>query len=282
MKLRDSDRTRISFGKLSDLGVMQRSSFADEELKPSAFSSDEFQYIVDHIAEMFGLRHGNISAEVVEDDYELLWDDRNGNQKAEDDELAMCFTMNAEILVYERQSRYGQHFMYAMAAEYGTAIIFGIVAHEIGHLITRYALSSLESRVVGGMTALLQTTIPNARWEELCADYLAGIVLAKAVPRISQIPMKQFLSGTEEDEAHPDGYWREFAVEMGYRWGCSHSSMLTSKIISDTEQLKQLLISFFETFYNRVYHGVEDRLRRQHSELSNALLEPCAIVLGEL
>ena len=172
--------------------------------------------------------------------------------------------------------------MYAMASEYGAPVIFGIVAHEIGHMIARYALSSLESRVVNGATVLLQTTIPNARWEELCADYLSGIVLAKAMPRISQEPMKQFLSETEEDEEHPDGYWREFAVEMGYRWGCNNSPMLTSRIISDTEQLKQLLISFFKTYYNQVYCGVDDRTRRQHSELSNALLEPCAIVLGEL
>lgn len=282
MRISSRDRTKITFGKLSDPGVLDRSPLSSEDLKTRYFTPQNFQYIVDHIGDMFGLAHGTVQAGVIEQDYALGWLDKNRDSKVDADEIQIRFTMNAAINVYHRQSYYGKHFMYAAAAQYGYPIIFGIVAHEIGHLINRYTLQSLDTRIVNGQSLLVQTAQVQPKWDELCADYLAGIVLAKASPRLSQKPITSYLRGTQADEEHPDGFWRVMAVEMGYRWGCNNSPALTSRVLEDTAQLRALLQSFFEVYYRQVYQGVKPGIRRQYDILPDMFIEPCAIALGTI
>ena len=276
------DRTRISFGRLSDPGVLAGTPLASENPALEHFTTRNFQYIVDNIVDMFGLSQGMIRTEVVQKDYVLGWLDRNGNGKAERDEILLQFTMNASINTYHRESLYGKYFMYTTAAQYGYPVIFGIAAHEVGHLINRYVTAVTETRIIRGMPYLVETQKLNDRWDELCADYLSGIVLAKAMPRLSQEPIKRFLAGTEADEMHPDGFWRVYAVEMGYQWGCVNSPMLTSRILTDKESLRQLLSSFCQTYYQKVYHGVDFRTRMKYSSLSGQIMEPCAIPIARL
>ena len=91
------DSTRISFGKLSDSGVLQKTPLANDQLKLQHFTSRNFQYIVDNITDMFGLDQGSIRASVIEQDHRLGWLDRNNNGIMEEEELLLQFTMNAAI-----------------------------------------------------------------------------------------------------------------------------------------------------------------------------------------
>ena len=282
MYLNSKDYTKISFGKLSDPGVVKASPFSKDNPALNFFTSENFQYVVDNIADMFGISHGTIQASVMENDHMLSWLDLNGNRQIEEQELSMQFTMNAGISVYGRESVYGKYFMYCNAAEYGYPIIFGIVAHEVGHLVNRYTMSTVETRFYNGAPCLVEVQTLNDHWDELCADYLAGLVLAQASPRLSHEPMKNFLIGTVADEQHPDGIWRTYAVEMGYQWGCSNSPMLASRILTDKAQLHQLLASFFQGYYQQIYCGVSPEVRNRYSPLSNYMLENCFNVLGTL
>ena len=282
MRISSRDRTRISFGKLSDPGVLERSPLSTQELETEYFTTQNFQYIVDHIADMFGLAHGSVQAGVIEQDYTLGWLDKNRDSKVDDDEIQIQFTMNAAINTYYRQSYYGKHFMYMAAAQYGYPIIFGIVAHEVGHLINRYTLQTLDTRVAGGSSMLVQTSEAHPKWDELCADYLSGIVLAKALPRLSQKPIIEFLRGTQPDADHPHGFWRVMAVEMGYQWGCNNSPILTSGLLTDTAQLRTLLHSFFDVYYRQIYREVNPLVRMQYGDLPDTFIQPCAIGLGTM
>ena len=282
MNIHCNDRTKISFGKLSDPGVVKNSPLATDEIRSRYFTTKNFQYIVDHIAEMFGLKHNSVQATVISKDVQYGWIDQNRNSRIDPEEIVIQFTMNAAINTYSRTSYYGKHFMYYNALQYGYPVIFGIVAHEIGHLINRYAMTTLETQIIGGESVLVQTSELDPRWDELCADYLAGIVLAKAMPRLSQEPLIQCLRNSQADSEHPDGFWRVYAIEMGYQWGCNNSPMLTSRILSDTRQIRQLLQSFCQLYYRQIYGGVNPRIRSQYSNLPPAFSVPCAIPLGRI
>ena len=276
------DSTRISFGRLSDDGVLQKSPLSGDRPELHHFTTGNFQYIADNIVDMFGLAQGTIRASVIEQDHRLGWMDKNGNGLVEEDELLLQFTMNAAIHTYRRDSYYGKHFMYQQAQIYGSPVVFGIVAHEVGHLINRHVLYQIDTKFIEKTEFLVETQKINDRWDELCADYLAGIVLAKASPRLSQEPMKNSLMGTQADAAHPDGFWRVLAVEMGYQWGCANPAATTSRIISNKETLRQLLISFFQTYYQQVYCAVDSRTRSRYCELSPYLMERCSNPIAKL
>lgn len=276
------DSTRISFGKLSDSGVLQKTPLANDQLKLQHFTSQNFQYIVDNITDMFGLDQGSIRASVIEQDHRLGWLDRNNNGIMEEEELLLQFTMNAAINTYRRDSYYGKHFMYHQAQTFGYPVIFGIIAHEVGHLMNRYVLYQMDTKYIGKNQFLVETQKINDRWDELCADYLSGIILAKSSPRLSHEPIKSFLSGTQADEAHPDGFWRVFAVEMGYQWGCVNPPSMTSQIISNKGNLRQLLISFFQTYYQQIYCAVNPHVRSKYSDLSPYMMEHCSNPIAKL
>lgn len=277
-----SDKISISFGKLSDPGVLKKTPLASDHPALRHFTTKNFQYIVDNIVDMFGLAQGTVRTEVIKKDHVLGWLDSNENGRMEKDELVLQFTMNAAINTYQRESYYGKYFMYTTAVEYGYPVIFGIAAHEVGHLMNRYAMAQTETRIIRGAPFLVETQKLDDRWDELCADYLSGIVLAKAVPRLDQEPLKRFLAGTQADAMHPDGFWRVFAVEMGYQWGCANSPMLTSRILSDRNSLRQLLISFFQNYYKKIYRGVDFGTRSRYSALSSNMLEECSIPVAKL
>ena len=277
MKFKDS--TKISFGKLSTPGVVKNSPLSDENINIEHFNDQNFQYIVDNIADMFGLAHGSINASVVEKDYEAGWYDLNNNDKVDDGEISFNFTMNAGINTYDRESYYGKHFMYLYAAQYGYPITYGIVAHEVGHLVNRYTMNVVENQIVDGIPCLVEVQSLKDYWDELCADYLAGVVLAQASPRLSHEPMKNFLIGTQADSAHPDGFWRVYAVEMGYRWGSNNSPMLVSRIFNNRANLNQLLVSFFKNYYQQVYGGVDAVTRSRYSPIPQYMAEKCFNIL---
>ena len=282
MKIHSSDHTIVSFGKLSDPGVLRQSPLADDEVRYKPFTSKNFQYIVNHIAEIFGLAHGSVQAAVVKKKVKVGWVDQNQNASIEPDEIVIQFAMNAAINTYTRTSYYEKHFMYYTADRYGYPAIFGIAAHEVGHLICRYAMSALETKFIGGDAVLVQTSALDPRWDELCSDYLSGIVLAKAVPRLNQNPLIECLRNSRADDDHPDGFWRVYAIEMGYQWGCNNSPALTSRILSDALQIRQLLQSFCQLYYRQIYCGVNARDRSRYSRLPSAFSVPCEIPLGTL
>ena len=213
MKYTIKDVSRISFGKLSDPGVIEKTRLAKNQLDIQYFNDRNFQFIVDHIGETFGLNHGTIAAKVIDNDHILSWLDLNGNGQMEQSELTVSFTMNASINTYSRQSRYGKYYLYSNAMEYGYPVIFGIIAHEVGHLVNRYLMTAVDTKIINGVPYLVETQKLNDRWDELCADYLAGIVLASARPRLDVEPMKRFLLPTQAGEMHPDGFWRAFAID---------------------------------------------------------------------
>lgn len=276
------DRTRISFGRLSDPGILEKTPLANDHPDLKHFDHRNFQYIVDNIVDMFGLAQGTIRASVVENDHWVGWLDQNDNGLMEKEELHLQFTMNASINTYRRDSFYGKYYMYQQAMTYGYPVIFGIVAHEVAHMMNRYVMYQMDTKFIGKDQFLVETQKINDRWDELCADYLSGVVLAKASPRLRLEPMKNFLSGTEADEAHPDGFWRAFAVEMGYQWGCANNPAVTSGIISDKNKLRQLLISFFQNYYQKVYMAVSPSVRRKYSDLSQYMMEECFTPIAKL
>ena len=276
------DVTRISFGKLSNPLVMASTPLARDNPNLQYFTDDHFQFLVDNIADMFGMPHGTVHTAVEEQDYELGWIDQNQNQIREKDEILFRFTMNASMSPYSRESLYGKHFMYTHAQEYGTPFIFGVIAHEVGHLVNHYAMNALENRLVNGISCLVEVQRLAARWDELCADYLSGVVLAQAQPRLSHEPIKNFFRGTTADEAHPDGIWRMYAVEMGYQWGASKSPMLASRILCDRDQTRQLLTSFVQGYYQQVYCAVDESVRQRYSDLPQYMLENCFDVIARL
>lgn len=282
MRIHSNDRTRVAFTRLSDPGVLGKSPLANDDVRYKHFTSSNFQYIVNHIAEMFGLKHNSVEATVVNKPVDMEWVDQNRNETMEPDEIVIHFAMNAAINTYTRTSYYEKHFMYYTADRYGYPAIFGIAAHEVGHLICRYAMSALETKFIGGDAVLVQTSALDPRWDELCSDYLSGIVLAKAVPRLSQNPLIECLRNSRADDDHPDGFWRVYAIEMGYQWGCNNSPALTSRILSDALQIRQLLQSFCQLYYRQVYCGVNARDRSRYSRLPSAFSVPCEIPLGTL
>ena len=272
--IRKSNSSPVSFGKLSDSDVLQKSPLNQQQLKEEYFSSENFQYIVDNVADMFGYAHGTVIASVEINDTQATWNDKNRNDIPEPDELAMQFTMNASMQAYQRVSKYGKNFMFYVALKYGYPIIFGIVAHEIGHLITSNALDTLETHIVNGRPALVRTRSVYSYWDELCADYLAGIVLAQANPPLDHTPYKTFLHSTKASSTHPDGLWRVNAVEKGYLFGKKHPHHVTTETMSQTESQKQLLRSFGFSFYQNEYLQTAAEVRHRHCYIPNEMTCP--------
>jgi len=282
MIIRSTDRTRMTFGKLSDPGVLDQSPLTAATPDINHFTSANFQYIVDHIADMFGYAHGTIRVSVDANDLQPIWVDKNGNNRQEEDEITFRFTMNANINTYLRTSSYGKHYMYHAAARYGAPIVFGIAAHEIGHLITNNCLNIMTTQIVQGRPALVCTQTVHPYWGELCADYLAGIVLAKCVPPQDHEPLKQCLAATEAGPNHPSGLWRTYAVEMGYQWGRNNPRRSTDQVLQHIESQRQLLLSFFQSYYQGLYARTAARVRASHSVIPNVFTQPSNILLGYL
>ena len=282
MIIHSTDRTHIPFGKLSDSGVLDRSPLMQDAKDPELFTSANFQYIVDNIADMFGYAHGVIRVNVDANDLQPIWVDKNNNQRQEEDEITFRFTMNANINTYLRTSTYGKHFMYLAAAQYGYPIIVGIAAHEIGHLITNNSLNVLTTQIVQGRPALVCTQTVHPYWGELCADYLAGVVLAKSVPALDREPLKQYLASTVAGPSHPSGLWRTYAVEMGYQWGRNNPAQVTSAVLCQIDQQRALLQSFFQSYYQGLYARTDFRVRSAQSPLPNYFMESCNLLLGYL
>lgn len=273
----EDDYTHITFGKLSDPGVIEKSPIYQDDKNIDYFTSQNFQYIVDNIVDMYGYKQGTVSASVNENDYEIV-----DAPKHFSNILAFRFTMNAEINTFLRTSYYGKHFMYAAAEKLGYPVVFGIVAHEIGHLVTHNTLNIMNVKIANGNPELFITQSVNAYWDELCADYLAGVTLSKAVPDMSEEPLCCLLEGSEGGAKHPDGYWRTIAIRMGYQWGRNNSPMLTDTILSKSETQKQLLVSFQKNYFKRVYLNAPLSKRVGKTALPADLYEDTNVFLGYL
>ncbi|WP_298035537.1 hypothetical protein [uncultured Dysosmobacter sp.] len=280
MLIRQSDKTNISFGNFSDPGTLSKSDIYSKELKKKYFNTASFQYIVDNIAEMFGYASGTVTASVVENDIQAVWSDMNSNGKVDEGEISLRFTMNAAMCMYARSSVYGRNFMYLSALKYGRDVVFGIAAHEIGHLIVSNSLDALSYQPVNGKPALVITARANCFWDELCADYLAGAVMAKTVPPLNRECLKRALVGTAGGSSHPDGFWRTYAIEMGYLWGANNPQNVTSSVLLDANGKRQLLQSFFTAYYNGVYARLSAAERAGKTALPNYLTESCNYLIG--
>ena len=253
MVIKTKDDIRFSFGKITDNGVMSRSPFNNKEQLPWYYNDKNFQYLVDNIADIFGYSHGTITAYVETNDRAKVWVDRNKDGNIDEDEIHTVFKVNGAIAVYERVTIYGKNFMYYTAQQYGNDVIAGIVAHEIGHLVAQYTLNQLETRTYNGSPRLCIARGIQPYWEELIADYIAGIVLAVANPSLSKTPLVECMRYTLRDESHPEGYWRVFAIEMGYQWGKNNDRRNINMILTNKDYLEKLLCSFFENYYKNVY-----------------------------
>ena len=282
MIIRTSDQNHFSFGRLSDPGVMQQSPLYNSNPVLEHFSTANFQYIVDHIVEMFGYARGTVRVAVDGNDMMANWLDLNHNQQMEDDEITFEFTMNASMNTYLRESAYGRHFMYTHAAVYGYPIIFGIAAHEMGHLVSSHALNVLQTELYHGQPALFVKQTLHPYWDELCADYLAGVIMANAAPPLDHEPFKRFLGDTVGGKTHPDGYLRVLAAEMGYLWGRNNPPAVTDQTLMQVEGQRQLLISFFQAYYQHVYPQIDPTARAQMTTLPHYLLTPCQLLVGYL
>ena len=125
------ESSAVSFGKLSDPYTVENSPLSASKSRISVFNTANFQAIVDETAQMYGYGKGQIRACVEKKDRRVfLSRDTSGSYS-----LQLQFTMNANIAPYRRITQYGQHFMYEVAKDYGKEITFGIVGHEIGHLV---------------------------------------------------------------------------------------------------------------------------------------------------
>ena len=273
-----ADHTHLSFGKLSDPGTVEKSPICTDDQNIRCFTSANFQYIVNHIADMYGYAHGVISAEVERRDIGL----ELHPGAALPDLITFRFTMNAQINTYLRTSVYGKHFMYDAARKFGYPAVFGIVAHEVGHLVTHHALNELSARIQLGRPALFVTRTVHPYWDELCADYLAGVTLAKAVPVLSAEPVQQMLRDTPKGESHPDGFWRVQAIELGYQWGKNNPAALTDAVLSTVERQKELLTSFQKVFYEKVYLATDFGTRFFHASLKPDMMEDSRMFVGYL
>lgn len=271
------DSTNISFGRLYDPGVLPKSPFSGEQIKYKYFTNKNFQYITDNIVDIFGFPKGTVQVSVIDKDLGIGWHDKNQDGKIDLGEICLRYTMNGAICVYTRESFYGKHFMYDKAKEFGNPFVFGVIAHEVGHLVNNHTMTKLEKKQVGkNVCFLTETQVMDARWDELCADYLAGIVLAKAVPRISPEPFKRFIKGTVADKEHPDGIWREIAIEMGYQWGCANATnLLKTYSLMDQNFVRNLLISFVQNYYQKVYLAVSPEIRSKYSTFSQNMVINC-------
>lgn len=282
MLIKSVSRNEFSFGKLSDKGVIANSPLSKANQEMADFSSANFQYIVDHIVDMYGYAHGTIKVGVEANDVKPVWQDLNRNGKIDKGELTLHFTMNAWMNSYDRTSVYGKHFMYQMAKQYGQAVIWGIAAHEVGHLVAHNALNILETRIVQGRPALVCTMTLHSYWDELCADYLAGVTMAKASPPIDCEPLKKSLEASPPGSEHPGGFWRCRAIEWGYQWGKNNPAQATAAVMADINAQKQLLQSFFLAYYQNLYARVPRTAYSQYGALPNVMMQPANILLGYL
>lgn len=271
MVIKTRDETKINFGRLSDEGVMSKSPFSRKEQLPWFYNDKNFQYLIDNIADIFGYSHGTITAYVEKKDRATVWIDSNNDGNIDKDEIHTVFKVNGAICVYERISVYGKHFMFDAASKYGNDVVVGIVAHEVGHMVAQYTLNQLETRTVNGSPQLCVAKGIQPYWEELIADYIAGIVLAISNPSLSQTPLVECMRHTVRGEFHPDGYWRVFAIEMGYQWGRNNDRNSINRILTNKIYLEKLLCSFFENYYKNVYtkKSVFDHFGK--SDLPNSL-----------
>lgn len=281
MKISTRDRNSFSFGRLSDPDVLRRSPLYGGNIALEHFSDRNLQHIVNNIADMFGYTHNAIHVQVDGNDAVPVWSDSNQNQQIDDGELSLHFTMNASMNSYQRVSVYGKNFMYYNACKYGYPLIFGIAAHEVGHLVGHRAMDVLETKIVNGLPALVITQRMHPYWDELCADYLSGIVLAKANPPLDGTPQKEYLSTAKAGPMHPDGYLRSLAFQVGYQWGRNNPPMKTDQILTQTETQKKLLISFYQGYYSQVYMRIGNLMRR-HLTLPAELMQQTNYFLGDL
>ncbi len=269
MVIKTTDETKFNFGRLSDNGVFSKSPFSKENQMPWYYNSKNFQYLIDNIADMFGYSHGTIKASI---DRASIWNDINGDGKVDRDEIQIVFAENGMICVYERVSVYSKNFMYEIASKFGNECVVGVVAHEVGHLVAQYSLNQLETTIVNGKPALAISVGIHPLWEELCADYLAGIVMAISNPPLRKSSFVDCMRHTRGGTTHPDGFWRVYAIEMGYQWGKNNNPAEVRRILTNTAYVKKLLISFFESFYKHVYSAKTVLERFGKTELPDTFL----------
>lgn len=269
MVIKTTDETTFSFGKLSDEGVFSKSPFSREKQQPWYYNSKNFQHLIDNIADIFGYSHGTITASVVKNDVESIWSDINKNGKVEKEEIRTVFRVNGEICVYNRISRYGKNFMYDLATRFGNDAVVGVIAHEVGHLVAQHALNRLETTIFNGTPTLKISVGIHPHWEELCADYLAGVVLAISNPPLRKTPYAESMRHTIGGTTHPDGFWRVYAIEMGYQWAQNNNRQDVVRILTNIDYQRKLLLSFFENFYQNVYSKKTVLERFGKSELPN-------------
>ena len=281
MKISTRDRNSFSFGRLSDPDVLRRSPLYSDKLALEHFNNLNFQDIVNNIADMFGYAHNAIRVQVDGNDVASVWNDSNQNQQIDDGELSLHFTMNASMNSYQRVSVYGKNFMYYNACKYGYPLIFGVAAHEVGHLVGHHAMDVLETKIMNGLPALVITQRMHPYWDELCADYLSGIVLAKAIPPLDGTPQKEYLATAKAGPMHPDGYLRCLAFQIGYQWGRNNPPMKTDQILTQTGTQKQLLTSFYQGYYSQVYMRIGN-LMRSRLTLPAEMMQPTNYFLGYL
>lgn len=277
MKL-NRDMTRISFGQLSQEGVVAASPLANPyRLGLDAFTSENFQYIADHILDMFGYAHGTVQITVGPNDWVQFAQQGGYNTNTQE---VFQMQVQASILPAARLSLYGRHFMFQQAMRYGYPILFGIIAHEMGHMLVMHSLHKYEIMQHQGRPWLFETTCTEPYWNELCSDYFAGIVLAMANPPLEAGGLVSFLAGTLPDEAHPHGFYREYAVKMGVQWAQAHTNLIDRYALKVTGGQSKLLISFFQEFSTQFYGRLPAEYHRAYGQLPAQLLMSCRTPIG--
>lgn len=251
------ESSAISFGKLSDPHVADTSPLSSDDIRLRDFTTTNIQNIVDQIAQMFGYKRGQIQAKVERKDRILVWQ-KNGSGIGS---LQFTFIIEANIAPYQRITQYGKHFLYEVAQKHGKEIIFGIIGHEIGHVMAEFALNEIVTAPYRGKPAIIFKNSLHPYWDELMADFLAGVVMAKAIPPLDPAPLKNFLFDTVEGESHPAGFWRVKAIEMGTQWVKGKSPMLSDKILLDQSALGYELKRTAEQYYKDIYLRLDIRNR---------------------
>lgn len=117
---------------------------------------------------------------------------------------------NVGIFSSSGKLQFSPMFLTTMINMYGSSVLVGILAHEVGHRMVYLWLTSQSVRL-------------NAWENEYCADYIAGLLirLAQCDPNGMKAFYQEICKGGSS--THPPGKYRVLAFQCGYEMIDHHS-----------------------------------------------------------
>jgi|GEM_PF-5468535 len=182
----------ISFGSLNDRQVFNSADYKSWE--DGIDVKEVTKNIIGSLAREIALIFGYDRITVQSQWFALAWDDG-----------LVIQPVNAAMYYEKGKLIFNTRFVAYVGNKCGIDAIVGILAHEVGHRLVYLNFLSNGDQL-------------SAHENELCSDYIAGLVMRLAGRNLSHMERCYSTICSQGSSSHPDGRTRNAALQKGYNW----------------------------------------------------------------